>query len=150
MWEIYLQQIREEKELYDEEINSGASEKEIYELVTTAKEKWNMEIPQQYLDVLSRINGIEFNGFILYGIDEYLLDSEINQSIYGLLESNQIWYENEEQKKYLFLGESNISWYVYEHKSNSFIELDNPSGTESLKFNNFYEMFNKLLIDATM
>ena len=61
MWEIYLQQIREEKELYDEEINSGASEKEIYELVTTAKEKWNMEIPQQYLDVLSRINGIEFN-----------------------------------------------------------------------------------------
>ena len=26
MWEIYLQQIREEKELYDEEINSGASE----------------------------------------------------------------------------------------------------------------------------
>ena len=37
MWEIYLQQIREEKELYDEEINSGASEKEIYELVTTAK-----------------------------------------------------------------------------------------------------------------
>ena len=55
MWEIYLQQIREEKELYDEEINSGASEKEIYELVTTAKEKWNMEIPQQYLDVLSRV-----------------------------------------------------------------------------------------------
>lgn len=38
MWEIYLQQIREEKELYDEEINSGASKKEIYELVTTAKE----------------------------------------------------------------------------------------------------------------
>ena len=37
MWEIYLQQIREEKELYDEEINSGASEKEIYELVTTAE-----------------------------------------------------------------------------------------------------------------
>ena len=67
MWEIYLQQIREEKELYDEEINSGASEKKIYELLTTAKEKWNMEIPQQYLDVLSRINGIEFNGFILYG-----------------------------------------------------------------------------------
>ena len=31
MWEIYLQQIREEKELYDEEINSGASEKEIYD-----------------------------------------------------------------------------------------------------------------------
>ena len=55
MWEIYLQQIREEKELYDEEINSGASEKEIYELVTTAKERWNMEIPQQYWELLGFI-----------------------------------------------------------------------------------------------
>ena len=116
MWEIYLQQIREEKELYDEEINSGASEKEIYELVTTAKEKWNMEIPQQYLDVLSRINGIEFNGFILYGVDQYLLEHEMKQLVYGLLEFNHIWYENEKQREYLFLGESNISWYVYQYK----------------------------------
>ena len=118
MWEIYLQQIREEKELYDEEINSGASEKEIYELVTTAKEKWNMEIPQQYLDVLSRINGIEFNVFILYGVDQYLLEHEMKQLVYGLLEFNHIWYENEKQREYLFLGESNISWYVYQYKIN--------------------------------
>ena len=93
MWEIYLQQIREEKELYDEEINSGASKKEIYELVTTAKEKWNMEIPQQYLNVLSRINGIEFNGFILYGVDQYLLEHGMKQPVYGLLEFNHIWHE---------------------------------------------------------
>ncbi|MDY4669844.1 MAG: hypothetical protein SO415_07620 [Oliverpabstia sp.] len=49
----------EEKELYDGEINSGAFEKGIYELVTTAKEKWNMEILQRYLDILLRINGFE-------------------------------------------------------------------------------------------
>ena len=133
MWEIYLQQIREEKELYDEEINSGASEKEIYELVTTAKEKWNMEIPQQYLDVLSRINGIEFNGFILYGVDQYLLE-----------------HENEKQKEYLFLGESNISWYVYQYKNQCYMELDQPSGREIHRFRNFYEMCDKVLSEAIM
>ncbi|MFR6171962.1 MAG: YrhA family protein [Blautia sp.] len=150
MWQNNLKKIIDEKKMYDEEVNSGASPKEISKLVIEAKKKLNVEIPKEYLDVISKINGLEFNGFILYGIDEYLLDNEINQSIYGLLESNQIWYENEGQKKYLFLGESNISWYVYEYKSNAFIELDNPSGTEILKFNNFYEMFNKLLIDATI
>ena len=133
MWEIYLQQIREEKELYDEEINSGASEKEIYELVTTAKEKWNMEIPQQYLDVLSRINGIEFNGFILYGVYQYLLEHEI-----------------EKQKGYLFLGESNISWYVYQYKNQCYMELDQPSGREIHRFRNFYEMCDKVLSEAIM
>ena len=150
MWEDNLKKIIDEKKMYDEELNSGAPKEEITKLMVEAKKKLNVEIPKEYLDIISNINGIEFNGFILYGVDEYLLEHEINQSIYGLLDSNQIWYENEEQKKYLFLGESNISWYVYEYKNKCFIELDNPSGRESNKFNSFYEMFNKILIDAVM
>ena len=136
--------------MYDEEVNLGASKEEIDKLIVEAKEKLSVEIPKEYLDILSKVNGIEFNGFILYGVDKYLLEHEMNQSIYGLVDSNKIWYENEEQKKYLFLGESNISWYVYEYKNKIFIELDNPSGREINKFNSFYEMFNKLLVDALM
>lgn len=150
MWEDNLKKIIDEKKMYDEEVNPGASKEEIGKLIAEASEKLNVEIPKEYLDIISKINGIEFNGFILYGVDEDLLKHEINQSIYGLVHSNQIWYENEEQKKYLFLGESNISWYVYEYKNKCFIELDNPSGRESNKFNSFYEMFNKMLVDAVM
>jgi hypothetical protein len=150
MWEDNLKKIINEKKMYDEEVNLGASKEKINKLITKAKEKLGVEIPKEYLDIISKVNGIEFNGFILYGVDEDLLENEINQNIYGLIDSNQIWYENEEQKKYLFLGESNISWYVYEYENKSFIELDNPSGRESNKFNNFYDMFNKLLLDAVM
>lgn len=150
MWEDNLKKIIDEKKMYDEEVNPGASKEEIGKLIAEASEKLNVEIPKEYLDIISKVNGIEFNGFILYGVDENLLEHEINQSIYGLVDSNQIWYENEEQKKYLFLGESNISWYVYEYKNKCFIELDNPSGRESNKFNSFYEMFNKILVDAVM
>ena len=150
MWEENLKKIIDEKKMYDEEVNLGASKEEIDKLIVEAKEKLSVEIPKEYLDILSKVNGIEFNGFILYGVDEYLLEHEINQSIYGLVDLNKIWYENEEQKKYLFLGESNISWYVYEYRNKIFIELDNPSGREINKFNSFYEMFNKLLVDALM
>ena len=150
MWEENLKKIIDEKKMYDEEVNLGASKEEIDKLIVEAKEKLSVEIPKEYLDILSKVNGIEFNGFILYGVDKYLLEHEMNQSIYGLVDLNKIWYENEEQKKYLFLGESNISWYVYEYKNKIFIELDNPSGRESNKFNSFYEMFNKLLVDALM
>lgn len=150
MWGDNLKKVIDEKKMYDEEVNSGASKEEIARLIEEANKKLNVEIPKEYLDIISKINGIEFNGFILYGVDEYLLEHQINQSIYGSVDSNQIWYENEEQKKYLFLGESNISWYVYEYKNKCFNELDNPSGRESNKFNSFYEMFNKILIDAVM
>ncbi|MDY5912271.1 MAG: YrhA family protein [Inconstantimicrobium porci] len=150
MWKENLKKVIDEKKMYDEEVNLGASKEEIARLIEEVNKKLNVEIPKEYLDIISKINGIEFNGFILYGVDEYLLEHQTNQSIYGLIDSNQIWYENEEQKKYLFLGESNISWYVYEYKNKCFIELDNPSGRESNKFNSFYEMFNKILIDAVM
>ncbi|WP_278321669.1 SMI1/KNR4 family protein [Clostridium massiliamazoniense] len=43
-----------------------------------ANKKLNVEIPKEYLDIISKINGIEFNGFILYGVDEYLLEHQIN------------------------------------------------------------------------
>ena len=150
MWKENLKKVIDEKKMYDEEVNLGASKEEIARLIEEVNKKLNVEIPKEYLDIISKINGIEFNGFILYGVDEYLLEHQTNQSIYGLIDSNQIWYENEEQKKYLFLGESNISWYVYEYKNKCFIELDNPSGREINKFNSFYEMFNKMLRDSVM
>ena len=67
---------------------------------------------------------------------------------YGLLEFNHIWHENEKQREYLFLGESNISWYVYQYKNQCYMELDQPSGREIHRFRNFYEMFDKVLDEA--
>ncbi|WP_225435368.1 YrhA family protein [Bacillus aerolatus] len=138
------------KKLYGERINTGASEEELTEFQKSVKEELHNELPNEYINVLKIINGLEFNGFILYGIDEVLLGNKPNQHIDGLITSNQIWYENEEQKKYLFLGESNISWYVFDINKTQYIELDNPSGREMVKFKEFDEMFEKILSDSLL
>ena len=57
---------------------------------------------------------------------------------------------SEKQKEYLFLGESNISWYVYQYKNQCYMELDQPSGREIHRFRNFYEMCDKVLSEAIM
>ena len=150
MWKDSLKKVIDEKKLYDEELNLGASNEEINKLVNETKEQLGKDIPNEYLDILSKVNGLEFNGFILYGIDENLLEHENNEHIYGLIDTNKIWYENQDQKKYLFLGESNISWYVYEYENKKFIELDNPSGRECTIFSSFYDIFEKLLEDAVL
>ena len=69
-------------------------------------------------------------------------------SVYGLIEQNEIWYEVESQRAYLFLGESNISWYVYEIATGRYMELDNPSGQEMAAFDSCAEMLEKLLDDC--
>lgn len=56
------------------------------------------------MKILEVVNGIEFNGFILYGIDEELLDAQQNQSIHGMIESNKMWYESEWQKDGSVIG----------------------------------------------
>lgn len=150
MWNNRLEEVIEEKKLYGEQVNTGASEAELTSFQKNVKEELKSELPNEYIDALKKINGLEFNGFILYGIDESLLKRKPNQHINGLISFNQIWYENEDQKKYLFLGESNISWYVYDINKKLYIELDNPSGREMEEFKGFDEMFEKLLSDSLL
>lgn len=150
MWKIKLEEIIEEKNLYGEQINSGANEVELAKFIISVKEELQKDLPTEYSDVLKMVNGLEFNGFILYGIDEVLLEKKPNQHINGLISFNQIWYENEDQKKYLFLGESNISWYVYDTNNERYIELDNPSGREMVVFKELDEMLEKILSDSLL
>ena len=148
MWKEKYQEIVEEKKLYDESVNFGATEKEIQMFVEKVRAEIDVELPHEYLRLLELVDGLEFNGFILYGIDHCLLLNEQNQSIYGLIEYNKIWYENDWQKNYLFLGESNISWFVYDLDACKYIELDNPSGRENTVFNNFDSMLERFFSDS--
>ena len=109
---------------------------------------WGVQPPQEFIDVLRHVNGFEWNGFILYGVDRSSFPTVPEYSVYGLIEQNEIWYEVENQRACLFLGESNISWYVWEIATGRYLELDNPSGQEMTVFDSCAEMLEKLLDDC--
>jgi hypothetical protein len=150
MWKDKLEEVKKEKEKYEELVNVGATNKQIEKFVKEVRTKFNYSLPLGYLNFLKEVNGIEFNGFIVYGIDQELLKEDVNQPINGLISFNEIWYENEEQKQYIFLGESNISWYVYGLKNNKFVELDNPSGSVVKEYYNFNSILEKILTDSLL
>lgn len=148
MWKGKLQEIIQEEKLYGEEVNIGATEEEIETFFKEVKAVLDVDLPNEYAKILEAVNGLEFNGFILYGIDQHLLSEQPNQSINGLIENNEFWYENEWQKKYIFIGESGISWYVYDLEKCKYVELDNPSGEKNEVFSNLECMVEKILSDA--
>lgn len=150
MWKDKLWEIIREKELYGEKVNTGATEEEIRLFLKAIKDELQTELPNEYVKFLKVINGIEFNGFILYGIDRRFLDAWQNQPINGFIEYNKIWYENEWHRQYVFLGESNICWYVYDLTECKYCELDNPSGRKSEVFDGLEHMVEKILSDALM
>lgn len=148
MWKEKLKKIMQEEALYGEQINSGATEKQLELFKNKVNAELKTNLPDEYCKILEVVNGLEFNGFILYGIDQNLIEAHQNQKINGLIENNRIWYENKWQKRYVFLGESNISWYVYDLTAKNYCELDNPSGNQVEVFNNIETMIEKVLTDA--
>ncbi len=64
----------------------------------------SIELPATFIEFLKQVNGLDFNGLVIYGVDKTLLDNEKDENIHGFIESNEIWYENDWQKQY------NILW----------------------------------------
>lgn len=150
MWEKLLSDIRKVEEKYGDTLNTPASNEQIELLKKIVKEKFNHVLPEQYANFLKTVNGLEFNGFIFYGVDSSLLEVQNNQTVYGYVDTNEIWYENEHQKQYMFFGESNISWYCFDLSNGVYVELDNPSGTLMHTFNDFNSMLEKALKDSLL
>ncbi|MBB6716536.1 YrhA family protein [Clostridium gasigenes] len=150
MWKELLADIRKAEERYGDNLNIPASNEQIEIFKKTVKENFNHVLPNQYINFLKMVNGLEFNGFIFYGVDSSLLNIQSNQTVYGYVDTNEIWYENEHQKRYMFFGESNISWYCFDLLDRVYIELDNPSGTLMHTYTNFYCILEKVLKDSLL
>ena len=102
MWELRFEEIVRERKTCGKAVNQGATDEDIEKFIKSATDELCVTLPHEYVMVLKKVNGIDFNGFILYGIDEALLSNTPQQRINGFLESNKIWYENPWQKEYIF------------------------------------------------
>ncbi|MBY8914228.1 SMI1/KNR4 family protein [Bacillus sp. YC2] len=140
-----LEEIRKREERYGDETNSPATEKEIRNFEEAVLGKFPLnELPKAYKEFLQNVNGLDFNGLVIYGIDNNLLETEKDEEVYGFLETNETWHENEYQKKYIFFGDSNTAWYCMDLIENEYLELDKLSGT----LMNKYDDFDVMLADA--
>lgn len=150
MWKEKLETIKKEMRLYQEKTNPGIGDKEILEFQKDVREKFGYELPVDYLDFLRYINGFEYNGFVLYQIDEYLIkDTPIHQHVDEFIDTNEIWHEIEANKEYLFIGDSNISFWVYSFREKAYYELDKPVTDNIInKFKNLDELLEQFFSDV--
>lgn len=145
MFEKKLNRICEIESGYGLKINRGANDQEIKILNLQSNMKLGFSLPSEYMDVLKIINGLDFNGFVLYGIDTEFLGEKPLQPIQGIVLSNLEWYELEDNKRYIFFGTDNISWYVWDKLKESYFLLDKPSGDEVEEYQSFDDMFRRML-----
>ncbi|MEK3889368.1 YrhA family protein [Bacillus sp. FSL K6-3431] len=93
---------------------------------------------REYESLLKETDGLDFNGLVIY-------NARADDKNNGLIAANEIWYENEWQRSYLFFGDSSISWYCLDIDNNYFLELDKPSGDIMEQYNSFNEMIKNAM-----
>lgn len=143
-WLESLTSIRDIEVKYSETLRRAASDEEIAALKKEAIRKLGTTpLPHSYMTFLKQVNGLDFNGLVIYGVDGYLL-STASDDVYGFISMNEIWRENKEQKQYIFFADSSIAWYCLDLESNVYVELDKPSGTVM----ETYDSFDSLIYTA--
>ncbi len=141
MFNEYLSKIAEIEKKFGDELNPPATPKEIQSLKDNVKNTFGIILPRQYIEFLSEANGLHFDGLNIYGVDTSLLETKYSSAAHGFIEFNEVWYEVEELKQYLFFGESDISWYCLNLAERIWQILDKPSGTLIETYPDFYSMF---------
>ncbi|MGG3476452.1 YrhA family protein [Peribacillus frigoritolerans] len=144
-WNELLIKVEKIESKYDGSLRNSVSNSEIIKMKQTIQQKLgNIIIPESYIEFLQNVNGLDFNGLVIYGVDEILLDNEADEEVQGFIETNELWYENDWQKKYIFFGNSDTAWYCYDLNKRVYVELDKPSGT----LIQFFDSFDSMLSDA--
>ncbi|PWK12827.1 YrhA family protein [Tumebacillus permanentifrigoris] len=145
MWRDLLADIQKIVGEYGFTLREPATSQEIERLQENVVLKLNgFILPDHFVQFLMEVNGLDFDGLVIYGVDKSLLETEVEEAIHGFIETNEIWYENEWQKQYVFFGDSDIALYCYDLTKKMYLELDKPSCTV---MNDFYE-FSTMLEDA--
>ncbi|MDR6865500.1 hypothetical protein J2Y69_000082 [Microbacterium resistens] len=113
-----------------------------------ARSVYSLVIPAEFAEFWRIQNGLEYDGNVFYHVDVELsddinpLDVSTNNAI---IASNIIWHGVEEQRRYTFLGDGNIDWFVYDIEREKYLILDKPSAEEMEMFDTFDEFFSAIL-----
>ncbi len=90
------------------------------------------------------MDGLEYNGCMIYGVDEELLEEIPDRTVYGLLEYNDMRSQGDKEKRLSF-AESETLLYIYSFEDKSYYQLDNFLYKKLKKYNSYAEMIKDII-----
>ncbi|MDH4422165.1 SMI1/KNR4 family protein [Bacillus sp. AFS054943] len=146
MWREKISHISKIREKRNRKLNLPINEKELSKIRKSVVKKFGEDVlPQQYYEFLQTVNGIEFNGLIIYGIDQSFLDFKPINQVDNFFDANEVWESIKDEDELIFFGDSDIAWYCYNVSKKKFVELDKPSGEHMETFCDFDTMLKSAL-----
>jgi hypothetical protein len=126
----------------------GAHPDDLETTQSEAEDQFDIQLPAELLAVLKVVDGFSENGVTLYGADQ---DPQHDQA-YGasiVAENLCLWSTMPElAEEYLFLGDSDLWYFVWEIKSNRYGALSRSTLKPVHYFESIEAMINDMLVQA--
>jgi hypothetical protein len=130
MYQKLLQEHIDDKKAYGGKPQPPATAEDLRQLRERAKKELGADLPQGYLDFLKLMNGLDSNGLVIYASETGPLagyETRPDMKIEGIVDANLGWWDLEDHKRYLFLGESGTCLYAYDLQGKKYAALDRAS-----------------------
>ena len=127
----------------------GATQAELTRLSKAFRQELGILLPDSVIDVLCLVDGFDWNGVVLYGVDTAYHDDQIESGM-GILEENRFKWADyaETRQRYLFLGEVDLYLFTIDLSTGQATVLDRLTLVPKHRFSTLEHMINGLLHQA--
>jgi hypothetical protein len=127
----------------------GALEEELERLSNAVRKELGILLPNGVIEILRQVDGFVENGVALYGVDPEFRDDNFDSGP-GILAENQANWSAfaETAGKYLFIGDSDLWFFVIELSSGRALALDRSTLMAKHSFKTEEEMVDDMMFQA--
>ncbi len=137
-----INKIKEIEENYNQEFPLPIDSNNIESFIEKFKAYFSVEdVDEGFINFLKICDGLDFNGYQIYSS----YDHTINGVEYGIFQNNKLWYEDEENKDFIFYAESGSDLYVFNKQNNTYELQDRYSRDVFKSYKSFGEMLLYIL-----
>jgi hypothetical protein len=136
-----LTEINTEKREFAQTICPPASQDAIAQLRRLARDTLLTDLPEEYVTFLGRNDGLDFNGYVIYGATEHQ-----EPFLSGFVEANQRL--GGPQASHVFYGDTGDQLFAQDRTSQMWVALDRASLDVVASFPSFDAMLIKVLRSA--
>ena len=144
MYIEYLKKIRNQAQLYGDEMQLPCTISQIEDLNERVMLHLRTIVPRAYSDFLMLHNGLDWNGLVIYASEPTPIIGYSDRLINGFVEANVLRRETNDREELLILGDSGDEDYCYDVQQSRFVIVDSTS----IDVLESFRTFDELMVEA--
>lgn len=147
MYEELLKAVDQELLSASAAVQPPGSPETLEKLEKMAQAVFSRGLPPEYAEFLKHMDGLNWNGLMIYASSMRVAADPENSFIQGFVEANLLWRDYDPNKAYLIFAESGLSKYVFNIATSEYQILDRSSMERVKSVGSFEELITNAVTD---